>query len=152
MPKVVSKSQVSSSIDAKPTPSSAATLRVYYCICGEFNLVIDKTLAALPRRQTDGATIVQTQDNELGAARVFKLNAKPNSEPVLLKRPEGYERRYSFACPRCTLPIAYQTAPPPVKSNPYLYILSGALSQAQGQIPLDAFEGEETAEGMDQQP
>ncbi|KAJ7068405.1 hypothetical protein C8F01DRAFT_1118097 [Mycena amicta] len=148
MPKlrVVSRSQVSSSADAKPTPSSAAALRVYYCICGEFNLVIDKTLAALPRRRTDGAIIVQTQDNDLGSARVFKLNAVAAPEPVLLERPGGYERQYRFACPRCSLPIAYQTTPPPPKSAPYLYILSGALSQAQGQVPPDAFDGEEEAD------
>ncbi|KAG2013525.1 hypothetical protein CC2G_010425 [Coprinopsis cinerea AmutBmut pab1-1] len=141
MPKVVSRSAVSSSTDAQPTASSATNLRVYYCICGEFILVIEKSLASLPRRKTDNAIIIQSQDNDVGKAKVFKLNANP-SDPILLERNGSHERQYRFICPRCSLPIGYQTAPPPVKSVPYLYILPGALSQAQGQVPPDAFDGE----------
>lgn len=142
MPKVVSRSAVSSSTDAQPTASSTAALRVYYCLCGEFILVIDKGLASLPRRQTDNAIIIRAQDNETGKARIFKLNATISEHPILIERNNGHERQYRFLCPRCSLPIGYQTSPPPVKSQPYLYILSGSLSQLQGQVPSDAFDGE----------
>ncbi|ETW83910.1 hypothetical protein HETIRDRAFT_314634 [Heterobasidion irregulare TC 32-1] len=148
MPKVISRSAVSSSTDAQPTASSAAALRVYYCICGEFVLVIDKTLASLPQRKTDEAIIIRSQDSDDGKARIFKLNAKPG-DPVLVERSHGgHERQYRFRCPRCTLLIGYQTTPPPVKSAPFLYILKGALTQAQGQIPPDAFSGEEDQSSM----
>ncbi|KDQ64624.1 hypothetical protein JAAARDRAFT_28264 [Jaapia argillacea MUCL 33604] len=147
MPKVISRSAVSSSTDAQPTASSATALRVYYCICGEFILVIDKALASLPRRKTDGAIIVRSQDNDEGKARVFKLNAT-SGEPVLVERAQGHERQYRFTCPRCTLPIGYQSTPPPPKSAPYLYILKGALTQAQGQLPVDAFDGEDAVQGQ----
>ncbi|TFK55999.1 hypothetical protein OE88DRAFT_1652562 [Heliocybe sulcata] len=142
MPKVISRSAVSSSTDAAPTASSAAALRVYYCICGEFILVIDKSLASLPRRQTDGSTIVRSQDSDAGKARVFKLNATPG-DPVLVERKGGHERQYRLLCPRCALPIGYQSTPPPEKSGPYLYIIKGALTQMQGQVAADAFDGEE---------
>jgi hypothetical protein len=122
-------------------------------------LVIDRSLASLPRRQTDNAIIMRTQDNSTGKATVFKLNASTNDHSILLKRwvfladlrteiyntvrrDGGCERQYRFSCPRCSLPIGYQTSPPPVKSAPYLYIFSGALSQLQGQVPSDAFDGE----------
>ncbi|KAI0952149.1 hypothetical protein AcV7_008044 [Taiwanofungus camphoratus] len=146
MPKVVSRSAVSSSTDAQPTASSTASLRVYYCMCGEFILVIDKSLASLPRRETDGAVVIRSQDSELGKARIFKLNATAK-EPILvercaLHRQSGHERQYRFHCPRCTLPVAYQSTPPPVKSGPFVYIFKGALSQIQGQVPPDAFEDE----------
>ncbi|KAM5540423.1 hypothetical protein V8D89_005881 [Ganoderma adspersum] len=141
MPKVVSRSAVSSSTDARPTASSAAALRVYYCICGEFILVIDKSLTALPRRQTDGAVVIRSQDASDAKARVFKLNAT-TKDPILIERPGGHEKQYRFHCPRCALPVAYQPTPPPVKSGPYLYIVKGALSQIQGQVPSDAFEDE----------
>ncbi|TFK75787.1 hypothetical protein BDN72DRAFT_831221 [Pluteus cervinus] len=141
MPKVVSRSAVSSSTDAQPTASSAANLRVYYCICGEFILVIDKSLAALPRRKTDNAIIIRSQDNDAGKARVFKLNATP-VDPILVEREGGHERQYGFHCPRCSLPIGYQSTPPPAKSAPFVYILAGSLTQIQGQLPPDAFEGE----------
>ncbi|KII95053.1 hypothetical protein PLICRDRAFT_33880 [Plicaturopsis crispa FD-325 SS-3] len=141
MPKVVSRSAVSSSTDAQPTASSAAALRVYYCICGEFILVIDKSLATLPKRKTDGAIIVRAQDSDAGKARVFKLNAT-NGDPILLERSGGHERQYRFHCPRCTLPVGYQSTPPPAKSGPFVYIIAGALTQMQGQVPHDAFDGE----------
>ncbi|KIK68023.1 hypothetical protein GYMLUDRAFT_155108, partial [Collybiopsis luxurians FD-317 M1] len=109
------------------------------CICGEFILVIDCSLAALPRRQTDEATIIRCQASESVPARVFKLNATA-SEPVLLERNGGHERQYRFHCPRCMLPIAYQSTPPPVKSGPFLYIFPGALTQMQGQLPQGALD------------
>ncbi|KAJ8523425.1 hypothetical protein ONZ45_g137 [Pleurotus djamor] len=84
MPKVVSRSAVSASTDAHPTASSAAALRVYYCICGEFILVIDKSLASLPRRQTDNAIIIRSQSSDAGEARVFKLNAT-YTDPIILE-------------------------------------------------------------------
>jgi hypothetical protein len=129
--------------------------------------VIDKTLNSLPRRRTDGSIVVRAQDTETDKARVFKLNAV-SGEPVLLERcvasrcgvgatsriinhsflvvrahrPGGHERQFRFHCPRCTLPIGYQSTPPPVKSGPFVYIFAGALSQVQGQVPADAFDGE----------
>lgn len=107
----------------------------------------------------DNAIIIRTQDNVTGKARIFKLNATVNEHPILIARwleshcsqmimelkiyrDNGHERQYRSLCPRCSLPIGYQTSPPPVKSAPYLYILSGALSQLQGQVPPDAFDGE----------
>jgi len=141
MPKVISRSAISSSTDAQPTVSSAAALKVYYCICGEFILVIDKNLAVLPRRKTDNAIIVRCQDTNTGKANVFKLNTVL-SDPILLERQGGHERQFRFNCPRCSLPIGYQTTPPPIKSGPYLYLHKGALTQMQGQVPQDAFQGE----------
>jgi hypothetical protein len=46
------------------------------------------------------------------------------------------------------LPIGYQSTPPPTKSAPYVYILSGALTPVQGQIPRDAFDGENSGDAM----
>jgi hypothetical protein len=48
-------------------------------------LVIDKNLATLPRRKSDNAIIVRSQDSDVGKARVFKLNAV-SGEPILLER------------------------------------------------------------------
>jgi len=126
-------------------------------------LVIDKSLSALPRRKTDNAIIIRAQDAPGAKAQVFKLNADPD-EPVLVERYRnaplkpprasrlthmarratgGHERQYRFRCTRCQLLIGYQSTPPPAKSGPFLYILSGALSQVQGKVPEDAFDGEQ---------
>lgn len=137
------------------------------CLCQCFNhstdirhwqLVIDKGLQALPQRKTDGATIIRSQASDTENARVFKLNAVAG-DPVLIERfemricylrmlakcclflrDEGHERQYRFHCPRCTLPIGYQSTPPPAKSGPFVYIFAGALTQMQGQVPQGAFD------------
>ena len=51
MPKVISRAVVSSSEQAKPLQSSRAVLRSYYCLCGDFVLVIQGKLERLPRRK-----------------------------------------------------------------------------------------------------
>lgn len=125
-------------------------------------LVIDKSLAALPRRKTDNSIIIRSQDTSQVKARVFKFNGIAES-PLLLERSVlrsiilpakgarseirhiGHEKQYRFHCPRCSLKIGYQSSPPPVKSAPFLYIFAGALTQSQGQVPPDAFEGEDDA-------
>ncbi|PVG03617.1 hypothetical protein CPB86DRAFT_779351 [Serendipita vermifera] len=142
MPKVISKSTVSSSTEAAPTESATASLRTYYCLCGEFILVIDKNLDNLPRRHTDNAIILRSKSTQSAKACVFKLNAKETGA-ILLERPGGVERQYRYHCPRCNLPVAYQNEQPPVKNAPFVYILSGSLSLIQGQVPEDAFEGED---------
>lgn len=57
-------------------------------------LVIDKSLATLPRRKTDNAIIIRSKESAAGKTRVFKLNAVAE-EPILLERyalkpPNGY--------------------------------------------------------------
>ncbi|KAI0003107.1 hypothetical protein BJV74DRAFT_815551 [Russula compacta] len=129
MPKVVSRSAVSTSADGTPR---SPRLHVTDCICGEFILVIDAALSSLPRRQTDGAVIVRSQDKDGVKARAFKLNAQP-CEPILIERSRGgHERQYRFQCPRCTLPVAYQPNPPQRQPG------------HSWQIPSDAFDGEES--------
>ncbi len=111
MPKVVSRAAVSSSDTAGETLSSQAILRSHYCLCGEFILVIDRSLDKLPRRRcvsgsaegiplaradtqaagwrrTDGAYIVRSKDGKRlpeQAARKFKLNVTPGKR-CLVKR------------------------------------------------------------------
>ncbi|KAJ7590855.1 hypothetical protein C8J56DRAFT_934056 [Mycena floridula] len=142
MPKVISRGTVSSSTDAQPTASSTASLCVYYCICGEFCMVIDTLLASLPTRVTDQASIVRCQDSETSKARVFKLNAV-STDPILLEREGGHEKQYRFLCVRCNLPVAYSTQSDDPRRSPFLYIIKGSLCTLQGSIPKDAFDGEE---------
>lgn len=47
--------------------------------------MIDAALSSLPRRQTDGAVIIRSQDKDGAKAKAFKLNAQP-SDPILIER------------------------------------------------------------------
>lgn len=55
-------------------------------LCLIVQLVIGRSLASLPRRRTDNAIIMRTQENSTGKATVFKLNATTSDHSMLLKR------------------------------------------------------------------
>ncbi|ORX37869.1 hypothetical protein BD324DRAFT_623602 [Kockovaella imperatae] len=147
MPKVVSRAVVSSSESAQPTQSARAVLRSYYCLCGDFVLVIQGKLDRLPKRKHDGSFIIRAQAGKnpvTQPARKFKLNARPG-ERCLIKRngTQDLEVRQPFVCGRCNTTVAYQTGPPPSGESPFLYIPKGSMTELQGRIPPDAFDGEE---------
>ncbi|WWC65966.1 uncharacterized protein I303_108588 [Kwoniella dejecticola CBS 10117] len=147
MPKVFSRAVTSSSEQAGQTQSSRAVLRSYYCLCGDFVLVLQGKLDRLPRRKTDGSYIIRSKDGEdpiKQPARKFKLNATPGQR-CLIKKKGGQELeiRQPFVCSRCNTTIAYQSTLPPAGDGPFLYILKGSMTELQGRLPPDAFEGEE---------
>jgi len=126
MPKGVTITQSSSN-----NPSNDVPLYVYYCLCGEFVLVIDTKLAQLPHRRTDDAYVLRIKDGQGQTAQAFKLNATLN-DPVLIKRSdEMVEKQYRFTCVRCKLPLGYQSTLPPARSGEFLYILQGACHLSQ---------------------
>ncbi|KAG2178018.1 hypothetical protein INT43_003271 [Umbelopsis isabellina] len=126
MPKIVSKSTVSSSDQQgnNDNNSNNTKLHVYYCLCSEFILVIDHDLQQLPKRHTDQSHIVSN------TARTFKLTAD-KGQAVIIRREEGYEKQHRLCCPRCNLVVAYETTQQR-RAGPYTYILDGALSEQQG--------------------
>jgi hypothetical protein len=52
------------------------------------------------------------------------------------------EPQHALLCPRCTTPIGYQPTPPPVKSGAFLYLQYGGMTESQGTVPVEAWEGE----------
>ncbi|GJJ07432.1 hypothetical protein Clacol_001634 [Clathrus columnatus] len=96
----------------------------------------------MPKVISRAAISSSTDDTEGAKARIFKLNAE-EAATVLIQRENGYERQRRYHCPRCTLPIAYQTTMPPNKA-PFLYLIRGSLTQYQGEVPPEAFIGEES--------
>ncbi|WVR08167.1 hypothetical protein IAU60_005213 [Kwoniella sp. DSM 27419] len=147
MPKVYSRATISSSEQAGQTQSARAVLRSYYCLCGDFVLVLQGKLDRLPRRRTDGAYIIRSKagaDPDRQPARKYKLNAVPSQRCLIKKKgTQDLEIRQPFSCARCNTTIAYQVAPPPAGDGPFLYILKGSMTELQGRVPPDAFEGED---------
>ncbi|KAF9549646.1 hypothetical protein EC957_003182 [Mortierella hygrophila] len=130
MPKIISNSIISSS-DHRDEQQG---LHSYYCLCSEFILVIDMELGQLPRRETDNSIILTN------ATRMYKLHAI-QTEAKIVKRGENlFEKQYRLHCPRCSLPIAYETTKH-LKGGPYTYIVQGALNEIQG-VPHEDWEQE----------
>ncbi|SPO26609.1 uncharacterized protein UTRI_03900_B [Ustilago trichophora] len=127
-----------------------SSLNVYYCLCGEFALVSDRTLSSLPVRPLDKARILRCLHSppytitgapqKVRKASVFKLSAT-QGQPKLIKRPDGsLEKQYPFHCSRCQLQIGYEHTPPPLKSGgKFTFLLPGGLTDRQGLPPPDAF-------------
>lgn len=126
MPKIVSSSIVSTS-EQRPQ-SRQPPLSTYYCICGDYLLILDKRIQQLPRRKTDGAHILQNNE------RRYKVNAVgPTTK--LIKRQGGFERQYRYSCPKCLLPFLYETDSAKRRSGLYSYVLHGALRDEKGRDP-----------------
>ncbi len=99
MGKIVSRGVVSAS---KESIDVAKGLSVNYCLCGEFLLVLNTTLSALPVRPTDGSLGLR---NTGASKRVYKLNTELSAVAseaggVLVRRGEEFEyQRQSFILP-----------------------------------------------------
>ncbi|CAO1619846.1 unnamed protein product [Sympodiomycopsis kandeliae] len=137
MPKVISRSTISTSNDSSSTPTQ--TLRVYYCVCGDFALVCDRSLEDLPIRPIDGSYVLRNIDGTgtNKKKRTYKITAK-QGKSILFKREDmSMEKQYHFHCSRCDLPIGYEVTPPPLKSGPFTFLFPGALTETQGQAPAN---------------
>ncbi|TIA72545.1 hypothetical protein E3P92_02211 [Wallemia ichthyophaga] len=60
-------------------------LKSYYCICGEFILVVDKPIDLLPTRKTDGSVIITHNAGNESTKRKFKVSAISQT-PCMLQR------------------------------------------------------------------
>jgi hypothetical protein len=87
MPSHYIRQVISTDEQARPTASSRAVLRSYYCICGEFVLVMQGKMGRLPRRRADGAHIIRAQASADGRVprRHFKMSVQ-GGERVLIRR------------------------------------------------------------------
>ncbi|KTW26200.1 hypothetical protein T552_03092 [Pneumocystis carinii B80] len=74
----------------------------YFCICGEYSLSISTDLKNLPKRQYDNALIIDKTKH------TFRITFIKQSEPLILERKNGYEKRWMYTCRRCELWLAYE--------------------------------------------
>mmetsp|Transcript_61270 Transcript_61270/g.145873 ORF Transcript_61270/g.145873 Transcript_61270/m.145873 type:complete len:205 (-) Transcript_61270:113-727(-) len=98
----------------------------YYCsICGEYSMTTDVELHTLPRRRTDGASV-------LDEAVHFHKKYLNFGEKLLIRRPNGVEKQYRFYCKQCRSPIGYRPGPANEVAK-YSYIYKGGLVPEQSQ-------------------
>jgi hypothetical protein len=94
------------------TTAEASPIQTLYCLCGEFCVVLEKSLDALPRRPSDNAFVLRNKVANGKPKTTYRWNARPDKKPVLIKRDTGIERIFRFRCTRCDLPIGYETSDP----------------------------------------
>ncbi|KAJ1979434.1 hypothetical protein H4R34_002831 [Dimargaris verticillata] len=123
-------------------PDQRKNFNVYYCLCGEYNLILERPLAEFPQRATDQAYIINNATN------MYKWNVKKGTEAIV-KRESGYEKQLRFGCPRCELTVGYNASGDSFAGD-YTYIIADALTAEQGVIP-EALQAELNATPVEEQ-
>ncbi|KAJ3346392.1 hypothetical protein HDU83_003125 [Entophlyctis luteolus] len=146
MPKIVSSSIVSAS---KDDDDASSRMNVYFCLCGEFLMILDIAIDRLPRRPVDGAYVLNTKKRTYKLNSVFsktvvvrrrQANTDNDERPSNLaatdptavaagsdgahERPSQqtrFERQHRHVCPKCGLLVAYD------QKGSFLYVVDGAL-------------------------
>ncbi|KAI5475262.1 hypothetical protein MNV49_001675 [Pseudohyphozyma bogoriensis] len=140
MPKVVSRNVVSESKTDDDSKDPSKALSIHYCLCGEFLLVLEGPLAALPRRPTDQSYALRNSGDK---KKVYKLNAvgAPGREAVgvVVRRGKEFEYQRRLHCPRCQLIVGYETKPGDGQKGDATFLLPGGLTEQQSKVPSDAF-------------
>ncbi|KAM0792697.1 hypothetical protein ACM66B_002477 [Microbotryomycetes sp. NB124-2] len=151
-PKVHSRAVVSGSKDEVEQDN----LTVYYCLCGEFLMVSQTVIEALPRRPADGSHVLRnTGDNK----NVYKLNAVQQAPTapvpaandqhdsrtkdvpgVLIRRGTELEYQRPLCCPRCLLQVAYETKHGENQKGDATFLLPGSMTAVQGAVPHEALQ------------
>ena len=91
MPKIISRS-IAVEDTVKKGPNENQTLQVYYCLCGQMAVILDRNLEKLPLRERDGARVID------GSKHINKM--KPVfDEVVFINRPQkGIEKQFRYKC------------------------------------------------------
>ncbi|EME79614.1 uncharacterized protein MYCFIDRAFT_142614 [Pseudocercospora fijiensis CIRAD86] len=86
------------------------TVSTYHCICSELLLATPIPLDTLPLRQSDKSHICKINQGESIAAdsAVLTKAARFDSNSLILKLEDGFEKRYLIKCGRCGVAFAYR--------------------------------------------
>ena len=151
-----------------PADSDTPQIHTYHCLCSNLLLATTCTLSVLPRRASpglDSAYILpcphlprrflsstnndddhnapsDEEDDEEKEGKEYtlllSLSVPPRQQPILVRRSDGFEKRWVLRCGRCKLAVAYQldwaqwqqdgsNAGKKGRRDDVLYVLPGAV-------------------------
>lgn len=150
---------------AKETEDNAQSVDTYHCLCSNLLFATTYRISSLARRAypaLDAAYILpcprlpppedddDSEDDEnsasppvTGYTALLSLSVPARQAPVLIRRSDGFEKRWLLRCGRCKLAVAYQldwcqydqhgdaTAIRKGRREDVLYVLPGALMTTQ---------------------
>ena len=129
--------------------ASFESITIYHCICTQLILASTHPLAQFPTRKGDGSYICTTTTGTIPSpdesCHLADDSVSTDSDPVVLKLEDGFEKRYVLKCSRCDLTIGYQLdwsqfeqiSPDHRKTGrreDVVYLLPGSLSMTEQMV------------------
>ena len=100
MPKIISRSIAVEDSSKKPCKEEA--LHLYYCLCGQMAVILDRLMEKLPLRPQDGARVIDGSKHTHKITPIF-------DEIVYINRPsKGIEKQFRYKCKHCNLQQFYR--------------------------------------------
>lgn len=137
MGKIVSRNVISQSKEELIETDPNKVLTTYFCLCGEFILVLPGSLESLAIRPIDNSYVLKNKSTSTSNStestttatdniKVYKLNAVSEGLGVLLKRGiKSFEYQRRLLCPRCKLAVGYETVPGEGRKGNATFLLQG---------------------------
>ncbi|KAG9229755.1 hypothetical protein BJ875DRAFT_386667 [Amylocarpus encephaloides] len=106
---------------------ASTKINTYHCLCSTLLLATTHTLSSLPRRSSSGSTGLdnalilplpaspptfeessENNDDLPAEGYTILLGLNRDSRPTLIRREDGFEKRYLFKCERCKAVAGYE--------------------------------------------
>lgn len=110
----------------------------YHCLCTNLLLATLGEVTEFPKRKGDNSFICQMSEFQNGGPQRFHtvlVGAEVESEAMVVKLEDGFEKRFPLRCRRCGLMTGYQldkaqyeeTKAHPGRRDDVVYLLPGGL-------------------------
>jgi len=127
MPKIISRS-IAVEDTAKKGPKDDQALHLYYCLCGQMALILDRVIEKLPLRERDGARVID------GSKHTHKITPIFDEVVYINRLNKGIEKQFRYKCKHCNLQQFYRHDR---NSNVTFIFKNALLSSSQNRLKQD---------------
>merc|ERR1712062_522208 len=116
MPKIISRA-IAVEDTAKKGSKSDQALNLYYCLCGQMAVILDRVIEKLPLRKRDGARVID------GSKVTHKITPVFDEIVYINRINKGVEKQFRYKCKHCNLQQFYRHD----RSSNITFIFKGAV-------------------------
>jgi len=91
-----------------PTLEKATQVSTYHCICSQLILATTTSLSSLTKRAGDHSLILPLPPSPTESHYAALKGTAFDSTPTVIRREDGFEKRYIHRCTRCDIVVGYQ--------------------------------------------
>merc|ERR1712110_374072 len=104
----------------KPSKDDQA-LHLYYCLCGQMAVILDRLIEKLPLRERDGARVID------GSKHTHKITPILDETVYINRLNKGIEKQFRYKCKHCNLQQFYRHD----RNSNTTFIFKGAVVSSQ---------------------